>query len=315
MKISVCVYNIENLFIQKASPELPAYTPYKTEEKLKQLTRVFSDIDADIYALSEVGGVESLEYFNKHYLDDKYHCALIKGNSDRGIEIGYLIRKGLDLRFAQFTYRNHPLDFNYPHEEKWAQEDKNFKSPTYYMSRDLSELQIFHKDDIEKLSPIGAIFLVHLKSQRDPEGIDPRSRNRRGAELEFTLKNYYKSKEKHPHIPMVICGDFNGNASEFSTDEEFKKIYTHYHVTDVLSIADLPQDQRPTYFLFNGQSKLPIQLDYAFIDEKQKHLVDDIAIYRYKNDRDSVKHLPRTKYDVWNNPSDHYPIVFTLDLS
>lgn len=314
MSLEICVYNIENLFIQKASPELPPYTPYKTEEKLNQLKKVFEDINADIYCLSEVGGIESLEYFNKHYLDDNYHCALIEGNSDRGIEIGYLIKKGLNLRFAQYTYRNHPIGFNYPHEKRWAEEDGEYKLPTYYMSRDLSELQIFSHEDKEKKNPIGIIFLVHLKSQRDPDGIDPRSQRRREAELEFSLKNFYKAQEKYPNIPIIICGDFNGNASEFSTDEEFKKIYEYYHLSDVLSIADLPQDRRPTYFLFNGQNKLPIQLDYAFIDKDKSHLIQDIAIYRYKNNNDSVKQLPRTKYDVWNNPSDHYPIVFRLDI-
>jgi endonuclease/exonuclease/phosphatase family metal-dependent hydrolase len=314
MNLDICVYNLENLFIQKAAPELPPYTPYKTEEKLQDLKRVFEDINADIYALSEVGGIESLEYFNKFYLNDEYMPALIKGNSDRGIEIGFLIKKGMELRYAQYTYRNHPLSFNYPHELNWKEEDENYKLPTYYMSRDLSELQIFAADDTKKEHPLAIIFNVHLKSQRDPDGIDPRSKKRRQAELEFTLKNYYKAKEAHPNIPIIICGDFNGNASEFDTDEEFKKIYTHYHVTDVLSIADLPRDRRPTFFLFNGQSKLPIQLDYAFIDEKKKHLVEDVVIYRYKNKNDSVKHLPRTKYDVWNNPSDHYPVVFTLEI-
>ncbi|OIQ17874.1 MAG: hypothetical protein BM556_10635 [Bacteriovorax sp. MedPE-SWde] len=314
MKITISVYNIENLFIQKANPDLPPFTPYKSDKKLEQLKKVFEDIDADIYALSEVGGLDSLTYFNNEYLNSEYVPALIKGNSDRGIEIGFLVKKGLELRYAQYTYKNHPIDFNYPHELNWLKEDPKSSLPTYYMSRDLSELQIFHKADTNKENPLAILFNVHLKSQRDPEGIDPRSKKRRQAELEFTLKSYYKTQEAHPHIPILICGDFNGNASDLKTDEEFKKIYSHYHLRDVLSIADLPHDRRPTYFLFNGQSKLPIQLDYAFIDEKKVHLIEDIAIYRYKNDLGNPKHLPRTKYDVWNNPSDHYPIVFTLEI-
>lgn len=312
MNLNICVYNLENLFIQKAAPELPPYTPYKTESKLDDLATVFKEIDADIFALSEIGTTDSLIYFNQNYLDSAYHVAVIPGNSDRGIEIGYLIKKGLPFRYNQFSYKSSPLVFNYEHEREEF-EDKE-KLPIHYMSRDLCELQIFDIEDKEKTAPLAILFNVHLKSQRDPDGIDFRSEKRRQAELEFSLKNFNKAAKANPNIPIIICGDFNGNASEHETDPEFKSIYKTYHLRDVLSLADLPKRERATFFLFNGPNKLPIQLDYAFIDEKFKHRIIDPVIYRYKNSAGNPKPLPRSKYDVWNNPSDHYPIVFTLDM-
>ena len=67
----------------------------KPQEKIEWIARTISEIDADITMLCEMGGLDSLDLFNTKYLNSQYYTSLLKGNSDRGIEMGYLIKKNV----------------------------------------------------------------------------------------------------------------------------------------------------------------------------------------------------------------------------
>jgi endonuclease/exonuclease/phosphatase family metal-dependent hydrolase len=314
MHLKICVYNLENFFLQKAGVEIPFNTSYKSLKKVKEIKQVFDDIDADVYALSEVGGVESLNHFNIHYLDDKYTVAHMPGNSDRNIEVAYLVKKELPYKLELTSYRKTLLNFNYPHEIENKDADPNYRLPKHKLSRNLLQLELFDQEKQDRDFANICFFLTHLKSQRDETGKDFKSRQRRKAELEACLKIINEFKLKNEHCPIIFCGDFNGNASSEKTDEEFKKIYDIHHLHDVLELVDLPHDQRATYYLFNQSTRIPTQLDYAFTYPEDCNNVEDACVYRYKNDLGRPKNLPKTKYDLWNNPSDHYPLVFTYEI-
>ena len=67
--------NMENLFLHQKpgqDAEERKYRPMKSQEKCRSLAEAILDIDADVMALSEVGGEESLITFNEKYLEDKY---------------------------------------------------------------------------------------------------------------------------------------------------------------------------------------------------------------------------------------------------
>ena len=52
------------------------------------------DTAFDLVGLCEVGGLETLENFNRLYLGDRYECFLFEENSTRGIFVGVLLRRG-----------------------------------------------------------------------------------------------------------------------------------------------------------------------------------------------------------------------------
>jgi len=110
--LRIMLWNVENLFIyldkynnedlstlseikwQKMSN---ASTPNKYLNKIFGLKKSIDEIDPDVLMLNEVGGIESIENFNSLFLDSKYKAYLLEGNSDRGIDVGYLVKKDLDF--------------------------------------------------------------------------------------------------------------------------------------------------------------------------------------------------------------------------
>ena len=306
IQIRVCTYNLENLFIKEAIPEYESPHFFKTDDKLDDLKVVFDDIDADIYALQEVGFIESLYYFNTHYLNEEYEVFHVKGNSGRNIEIAYLVKKLITKNFTLRLKSHHKgiIPCPYTEEEMHYLSQKGF-SENFKMSRGLLELSIKKDKDI-----ILKLFNVHLKSARDDTGIDFRSNKRRRSELLYSLDTMKRMDE---NIPMILLGDLNGNASDLNTEKEFDQIYKR-NFADVLSPFKLPLEHRATFFAFNKRRRVPIQLDYAFIQENFLDKIYDPLIYRYKNEFDRPRPFPRGKTDVNKYPSDHYPLVFTFLL-
>lgn len=70
------------------------YNPNKERGKIAEIARIILEGDLDVVGLCEVGGRETLENFNRLYLDRRYDCYLHEENSRRGIYVGALVRKG-----------------------------------------------------------------------------------------------------------------------------------------------------------------------------------------------------------------------------
>lgn len=299
MQISICVYNLENFYIDFQDFIADDITPIKPEAKLNKLKEVFEDIDADIYCLSEVGGIRSLENFNLNYLQSKYLCLLEKGNSDRGIEVAYLLKKD---KFEKFLFKSNK-------DRKFKLELSEFNIHQVKHSRDIVELTLFCQE-----KPIFTILNTHLKSQRESYSEDFRGQKRRGAEFKLMIDIYQEISSTYQDIPIFLTGDFNGNASRFQTDREFQRYLIEYDLIDALELNDLPREERATYYIFNHATKIPVQLDYCLLPKKYLPLLEDAVIYRYKSDTKSVKFSPRSRLDVLDNPSDHYPYVIRFNL-
>jgi len=318
-KFTICSFNIENLFLPPYS-EKENYTLYKYEKspaKVKKVAAAILDIDPDICFLCEVGGIDSLKNFVVSHLNDSYDYSLIPGNSERGIELAYLVKKGLELDFKHFTHRNRPLNFNYPHEEKenfhQTSMGKKAVHDSHLPSRDIAELRVFKKGSE---TPSLILLGVHLKSHLDKEGIDFSGRLRRGAELKQLvathniLEKRYKGK-----IPILLLGDFNGRATLTARDNEFNDIYDHTSLQDILEIIKEPMERRVTIHIFDKSGKdLGHQLDYIFIPPKlhSQIISKESGIYLYKNEEGAPYPRPTTLYERYQQPSDHFPVVCTL---
>jgi endonuclease/exonuclease/phosphatase family metal-dependent hydrolase len=318
-KFSICSFNVENLFIPPYSNE-ESYKLYKYQKdpkKVKQLAQAILDIDADVIFLCEVGGEDSLKNFVEKNLEQKYNYSLIKGNSDRGIELAYLTKVGLMLEFKHFTHKSRALDFNYPHEEKENREllEKGLepKHSPLLPSRDIAELRIFSNDSE---TPSMILLGVHLKSQLDKEGIDFGGRLRRKAELIQLIKTYnILNKRYNEKVPIILLGDFNGKAAKEIRDPEFDYLYENSSLEDVLEVINEPQNNRVSIHIFDKAGEdLSLQLDYIFLPEsvRDKVLKRESGIYLYKNEYGAPLPRPTTLYERYQQPSDHFPVVCTF---
>lgn len=316
---SICSFNVENLFLPPYSKE-ESYALYKYEkskDKVERLAKAIKDIDSDIFFLCEVGGEDSLKNFVEVYLDDNYLYSLIKGNSDRGIELAYIIKKGSDYTFKHFTHKRRPLNFNYPHEEKenhyQMSMGKKRVYPSHLPSRDIAELRIFRGDSDK---PFLILLGVHLKSQLDKEGIDFGGKLRRAAEFKQLLETYkVLNKRYHSKVPIILLGDFNGKACRDETDMEFQSLYESTDLEDVLEVISEPKESRVSIHIFDKQGKdQGHQLDYIFLPKILHKYVDykTSGLYNYKNDEGAPFPRPTSLYERYQLPSDHFPIVCSL---
>jgi endonuclease/exonuclease/phosphatase family metal-dependent hydrolase len=319
--LKIALLNAENLFLlfdqvptlehtkldeiqwQKLSTSI---FPNKNLSKLKELARTIKDMDPDILLLCEVGGPESLKHFNELFLEGKYSTAIIEGNSDRNIDVGFLVRRNLPFYFDLTTNKHRLINFNYESERVLK------VMPEHKLSRDCAELKLFQR---ETDKPFLNILLTHLKSRLDPEKKDPNGFARRQAELKTVVDIANEVYQRNPNVPLILAGDFNGNASLKTTDEEFKYLYQNTQMIDVLEAAGLADDKRATFAqVRNGQRSDGRQIDFCFLTPKAAQYLDKTSagVYRYKDSYGFALDLPTTMEAKLELPSDHYPIFFKL---
>lgn len=328
VNLKFCLLNAENLFLlfdhpipknfekmeeiqwQKLSTSIYENKPLF---KLQHLARTIQDTHSDIVMLCEVGGLESLKNFNTMFLNNEYSPILIEGNSDRNIDVGFLIKKNQSFYFDLLTHKNRDLNFLYPHELKSKAENYPLKIQSHKFSRDCAELRLFTRE-IDK--PFLIVLLTHLKSPLDPERIDPNGTERRGAELKTCLEIFTELKSQFKDTPIIFAGDFNGTASSVNTDPEFLPLHQTTSLKDIFEIANVNSENRYTFYqVRSGLRSDGRQIDYCFIDDNFKHLLNtqSVAVCDFKDEFGSPIKKPETLEQKMALPSDHYPIVFTLD--
>jgi len=110
------------------------FNPNKDRAKAAAIASTILERDFDVVGLCEIGGMETLDNFNRYYLDGRYEPYLHEANSRRGIFVGALVKKG---RFDLVEAR--PIDGPF--------------------SRNVLELRLASGDDRLR------VIVVHLKSQ------------------------------------------------------------------------------------------------------------------------------------------------------
>lgn len=327
--LKFCLINVENLFLlfdqvpeasalnlsetlwQKLSTSVYENKPLK---KCQDLAKALKEINADIIMLCEVGGIESLQNFNHLFMNDSYSPCLIEGNSDRNIDVGFLIRKGLDFYFDLESNRHRPIEYLYPHERESLENGYPVKggkiTTSHKFSRDAVELRLFRRD---KDKPFLNILLTHLKSRLDRDRIDPNGFERRQAELKTLLRIYEEMRARDPNVPTIIAGDFNGNATITDTDEEFRTIYSQTDLQDVLELAQVPVEQRATFYQVKSNSRTEgRQIDFVFMSPTLLKYLKAPYVFRFRDEMGSPHGIPHNMEAKLRLPSDHYPLVFDL---
>ncbi len=278
--------------------------PNKPLVKTLWLADSLIDMDADIVCINEVGGQESLENFARLFLKGQYVPYLLEGNSDRGIDVGFLVHKDFSAELELRTHKDRPLNFLYPHEREGAS-----PQDSHYFSRDCAELRITKPG---ASAPSLIVLCVHLKSKLDPEGIDPEGKDRREAELKTLVKIYSEIKAE-TGAPIIIAGDFNGCAKKSALADEFAELAK----TDLESVIDLAghdDEASSTQLQFHrGGGMTGLQIDFIFISPELKSHFVHAEVFRYLSDLKIPLPIPKTLDQRTYLPSDHYPVIATFN--
>ncbi len=313
--LRIMLWNVENLFIYLDSyngEDLSklqegqwqslsnASTPNKYLNKVFGLKKTIDEIKPDILMLNEVGGIESIENFNSLFLDSQYTAHLLEGNSDRGIDVGYLVKKELSFDAKLFTHKHRPIDLKY---------DNDPDDVKYYISRDVAELQLQINN-----KPQFVFLLTHLKSKLDPQGIDKEGIIRRTAEAKLLTDIYLERQKELPNIPIFVCGDFNG-ILEDPRHTEFQYLRDESKLVDTLEYSKIfKTEPRTTQVQFRMNLRTDYQFDYILFNPKFSNLIipEESFIYYYTDDNGKPMMIPNTLTERFKLASDHYPVVVTL---
>lgn len=335
--IKIIQFNLENFFVFLDQPEKLNFSNLtefewqrasvslkenKSLTHLKKIAQFVLKENADIYIFCEVGGRESIEYFCKYFLEQKYQAQIIEGNSDRGIDLAYIVKSDSLFKYDLRTHKNRPIDFLYPHEEKNPQIVSSLKSHKF--SRDVLELRVFSKEEQCQM-PCFVVLNVHLKSQLDKDGIDPLGKKRRAAEFKKLLEIYREiSLEFDNNVPVIIGGDFNGRVSALRTDPEFLEIHEMKNnepdlaLTDILEYSEVPEEKRTTHVQFSPQGRISYrQFDYIFVSNHLKKFIhkNQAYVYRFEDEFGMQLPLPQSLQERKTLPSDHLPVVLRLSIA
>lgn len=311
--MKLCLFNVENFFLLSGQNGDGFKKPV---DKIEWIARTISEINADITMLCEMGGHDSLDLFNTKYLNSQYYTALIKGNSDRGIEMGYLIKKNSPYAYQHFSHANASIEFNYAfelEENKKLLPGLGMTYPPHRFSRDISELRLTKDNKV-----VTIILLVHLKSKWDRDGVDWLGKERRKAELKALVKTYNRLRaEFNFKVPIIVAGDLNGVAQKGLQEPEFDDLYNLTDLEDVMEVIDEPHERRLSFFYFGKENnRESYQLDYILLPKELHSLVkkEDSGIYLFRDAHGVPLSYPKESYQRYALPSDHYPVVASLNF-
>ncbi|MBC7658949.1 MAG: hypothetical protein H7249_04510 [Chitinophagaceae bacterium] len=335
MHLKIMEWNAQDFFLQLEYPVSKSDIDSMTDEqwkllartdvhlkplaKIKMIADIITEVSPDVVCFCEVGGHESLEMFARLFLLDRYEAFLVEGNSNRGIESGFLVKRGLGLKTKIKSHRNWPVPFEYPHEKDPVTHKLAAEAAAYYdlghpktrkLSRDVPALFLGKPGQTALV-----ILLVHLKSGFDTAGVDPEGKIRRAAELEALLA-IHASVQNHvgPSVPIILTGDFNGRAGRYETGPEFAPLLTS-GFEDVLHLKEVPPYERISQLTFVRSQIIAKQLDFIFIPEILHGRVREAYVYRYRFPEDQTEiTLPSSFRDRARLPSDHYPLVCELEI-
>lgn len=339
MKFKLMTYNVQDLFLQTQFPLKPEYLQslsdrewallaepdheLKPLSKLKAIAQIIAAEDPDCVCLCEVGGLAALRTFNEVFLAAAYTPFLAPGNSERGIESGFLLHKRLAMTANVVSHREWPVPFEYLHEEDkdayavtaLVAENYDLGDPARRkLSRDIPVLELYDRQGADLLS----LVLVHLKSGYDPLAVDPGGQRRRAAEVRALLEIYRKlRRDKGEAHPVVVTGDFNGNASRQDTWPEFLPLYQETDLEDALQLVGAPRHERHTHVTFYRGETAARQLDYVFLGKSLHRRVvpGEVYVHRYGCPEDEQEMMiPFSFRDRSLLPSDHYPLLCSFEL-
>ncbi len=294
-ELKIFEFNVLNLYIRSREFLNQNENPDKPQSQLTGVARIMTKADPDVMVLAEVDNLSSLEKFNQSFLSGKYRSLLLEGNDQRGIDIGFLIKKDVpfDIEMRSFSY---------------LKEDDGSQNPIF--SRDLPVL-LFRASGDRKGQPFLAVLGTHYKSMRgsnsDPMGAEKRERQAaKTAEIISDLE-----KEFGKELPIVLTGDFNNDVHEGT---EFKPLY-QTGMSDSLTLTGQKPQPTHAYFQPDGTPD-PKQIDSIMLNGafQKTQSLEAAEVLTHLDEQGNPLPFPKTFEERETRPSDHVPTMIRVDF-
>src|SRR6185503_15033143 len=290
MKIKITTFNCENLFGRYRFLDKPFSNPPSGFETLLQIPGVVAfepgrkgkikpkaiaekqrvttgkailGAAPDILAVQEVENLATLRIFNHVFMNDAFdRIILLDGNDARGIDVGLLLRRGLNVQVQEIrTHADDALAGGFlPTSTRL--DPKNVGKAIF--SRDCLEVDI-------RANGSTLTFLVnHFKAQDGNPASTTRRLNQ--AKKVIALAKAAKTAGKLP----IVIGDLNIDTAQNNYDQSLDPVVTAPSLTDPFQA--LPAADRWTHFF--SSKKSVSRLDYILLDQSLAGSVTGLDILR-----------------------------------
>jgi hypothetical protein len=299
-QLRVMTYNVENLFMHVGKGPNPKEIA-KDPEELVGVAAAIRAENPDIIIVVEVErDFSTLSAYNDHYLGGLYRPLMVSGNDQRGINIGFLVKRDLPFHVVLESNRGYlGVDPINPSE-----------GPIPIFSRDLPMLSLYTRGHDISGPPLLTILGTHFKSMRDRPG-DPRGTALRGAQAQAAAEIIEGLRRRWGnHSRIMIGGDFNASPRQ---SRELDPL-VHLGRVDSMDKARVPRtvEARATHTYHpsrNGVGR-PSRLDFMLLSPVLASFVRSSHVHRYIEPiTGAVRPIPVTRDDRELNPSDHFPLL------
>lgn len=258
MTVRLATFNVENLFtrflfgrsVDKVAASEHGFTADDlrfrlAEPQSKRLTaEIMMAVNADIFALQEVEGLDVLKAFRDKYLgglDSWPHALVIDGNDQRRIDVGVLSR------------------FPIVHARSWQhlREDGRF---------------VFDRDclEVDVLTPLGVLtlYINHFKSMRAPDGEQGSGRGltraRRAQQARAVRRIITDRFGDAGEGAYLVVGDFNDHLQDDEQGDSGIRDLAEWDAVENV-VGRMPESERWTHY-FSGYKRRGLPPAYRQLD-------------------------------------------------
>ncbi|MBS1962722.1 MAG: hypothetical protein JST04_10930 [Bdellovibrionales bacterium] len=314
--LKVMSYNMENLvespgkYVEIDGKHVWQYGKLeKSADRLEAVLRNIRSENPDVIVGIEI---ESLDAMQKAGLEQDYYAILVPGNDERGINIGFFVKKDLAVDIDIQSHRE--MRHLY-----MGQETKLF-------SRDFPVLQFRDPGAAAESDPIFILGGVHLKSQRagDPGSLgatDVNSVAKRTAQADAMAAVMAEYDAQYgSRVPIFMAGDFN---NDVRYGKEFAEVRKKFR--DAFDVKGVPQQSidRTTQSYFpranpNFPNAVPkpkySQLDGFFVSKAGTQKVQEIHVVKELDASGRPMDPPKSFEERETRGSDHRALSVTLNF-
>lgn len=327
MKLRITTFNCENLFGRYRILDKPPAGQVKDYEKLLQIPEVVTlkrgrggklepggisekqrtntgnailEADPSILAVAEVENLATLRLFNGKYMKNAFdRILLIDGNDARGIDVGFLVRKGVNAEILEVrTHVDDAIGGGYL--------DKSNRLDTRVTGQ-----AVFSRDCLEVDVQAGRKVLTFLVNHFKAQDRKPASTTRRLGQAK-RVAALAKAARNNGKFPIVL-GDLNIDVKQANYDQSLDPLVTLPILCD--PFAGLSKQDLWTHYY--SSNRTVSRLDYILIDDRLAPRIQGTYIFRKgltKKCKQYAGPRLRSMSDNDYEASDHCPASVVLDL-
>ncbi len=327
MTLRVTTFNCENLFGRYRLLDKPPARQVTNYENLLQIPEVVTleagrsgkikpakiskkqrintanailKADPHVLAVAEIENLATLRLFNGRYMRNTFdRILLIDGNDARGIDVGFLVRKGVAAEILEIrTHVDDAIGGGYL--------DQSNRLDTKVTSH-----AVFSRDCLEVDVRVGQTVLTFLVNHFKAQDAKPTSTTRRLGQATRVAALATKARDggKFP----IVMGDLNIDVQQKDYDQSLDPLVTLPILCD--PFAGLSDQDRWTHYYSSDHTVS--RLDYILIDNRLAPHVQGTETFR-KGLTKKCKQYAGPRLDSMKDndleASDHCPTSVVLDL-